>query len=194
MKDIHKDTSAKARQKGGWIALAVCGVLLVLGVGVGVGIYMSRDDGKDNPSPPSTYFDGNKTAQGTIIDGAYGNENQEETETVGEGYFEMKMSNTAWDCDSETMAAEGAWVANVDSNVYDMYFVLKDSKEQSTVYYTSPVIKIGQTLTDIALDTVLEPGRYECIMEHHLLDPETNQELDGLDVYFTINIKDVEAN
>lgn len=56
-------------------------------------------------------------------------------------------------------------------------------------------LEIGEDpLTDITLETALEPGQYECIMEHHLLDPGTSQEVDGLDLYLTINVKDVEAN
>lgn len=55
-------------------------------------------------------------------------------------------------------------------------------------------LEIGEDpLTDITLEASLEPGKYECIMEHHLLDPDTSQEVDGLDLYVTINVKDVEA-
>lgn len=195
MKNIHENTSAKVKGKGGWIALAVCGLLLVVAVVEGVVIFSGRTKEPDELTPPSsTYYDGNKVAQGAIVNDSYSEDGQGEDESVDTGYFAVRMNDTKWDFDANTMKAEKVYVANSPDNVYDMYFKIVNPEDES-VLYTSPILEVGgEALRDITLDAILEPGRYECIMEHHFLDPETNQEVDGLDMYLTINIKNVEAN
>ena len=130
--------------------------------------------------------------QGTLVDESY-SEPEEEEMTPVLGLFEVNLGGN-WQFDSKTLTAENIYVANSEDNVYDMYFDLVEETSEK-VLYTSPVIKIGQRLEEtVTLDAELEPGKYTCTLVHHLLDPETSQEIDGLNLELDIEILPMEAN
>lgn len=175
------------KKKGGKIAYTIGGAVLVVAVAIGAFVLGTRqNNGEDEEKPQVTNAPVKKSGgEGTIIDESY--EKPESEETVGLGFYEAKMS-TDWVFDSKTLKSTNeVYIANADENVYDMYFDLVD-ESSDTIIYTSPVIEIGDALEELTLDTPLEPGKYTCLMVHHLLDPETDQEVDGLDLYVDIEI------
>lgn len=64
-------------------------------------------------------------------------------------------------------------MANSKDNETAVYFdvVRNDTKE---TIYQSPVIPVGQDLSNITLDQDLEAGDYECTLTYHLIDDEQN--------------------
>ena len=59
------------------------------------------------------------------------------------------------------------------ANKHDVYFdiIRTDTNER---IYASPVLPIGSHLEAITLDSDLDAGTYDCIVEYHLVDEEQN--------------------
>ncbi len=93
--------------------------------------------------------------------------------TVETGYYEASM-NTTWTFATGSDVSEDAYVANVEGNTNDVYFDVVLAEDENQVIYKSPVLPIGSELQDIALDTPLDAGTYNCICIYHLIDDEQN--------------------
>ena len=93
-------------------------------------------------------------------------------EYVAPGYYETNMATT-WNFANGDAVSDNAYVRNVEGNTNDVYVdvSIADSDE---IIYKSPVIPRGETLTNIALDKVLEAGTYDCVATYHLVDDEQN--------------------
>lgn len=186
---------SEQKKKGGRTALVAGGVCLVVLAGIAVAVALNRgQDGlseDDIAAESKTQIDSN-VGQGMLVDESYSEPEDDSMEPVL-GLYEVTLGGE-WEFDSRTYTAENIYVANSEDNVYDMYFDLVERSSEK-VLYTSPVIKIGQRLEEkVTLDTDLEPGRYTCTLVHHLLDPETSLEIDGLNLELDIEILPMEAN
>ncbi|SDI38001.1 hypothetical protein SAMN05421493_1133 [Pseudobutyrivibrio sp. 49] len=89
------------------------------------------------------------------------------------GYYEASMSTT-WTFATGSDVSDDAYVANVEGNTNDVYFDVVLAEDEDQVIYKSPVIPIGGELQNIALDTPLEAGTYDCVCIYHLIDEEQN--------------------
>jgi hypothetical protein len=96
-----------------------------------------------------------------------------EAELIEPGYFETSMTND-WHFSSGNDVSKDAYVANVVSNTNDIYFDVVLAEDESQVIYKSPVIPIGASLDNIALDTPLDPGTHNCVVIYHLIDEDQN--------------------
>lgn len=114
-------------------------------------------------------------------------EERQQQESVAPAYYTVTM-NPTWHFAAGDEASDDAVVINVETNTNDVYFdvVLADDEEQ--ILYKSPVIPRGGRLEDIALDTPLEPGTYDCVVIYHLIDQE-QQTLSTLRVAITILVE-----
>ena len=99
-------------------------------------------------------------------------ENQGEERTPV-GYYTVTM-NYEWHFPSGDSVSPDAYVENVKNNTNPVYLdvFLKDDMENAV--YKSPVIPVGGSLTDIALDTPLEAGTYDCVAVYHIVDDDQN--------------------
>lgn len=108
-------------------------------------------------------------------------------EYVPTGYYASKMSTT-WHFSSGDAVSEDAYVENSIDNTNDVYFDVFLSSDESTPILESPVIPIGAKMENIALDTVLEAGTYDCVMVYHLVDEDQNT-ISTLRIGFTIIVE-----
>lgn len=108
-------------------------------------------------------------------------------EYVAPGYYATKMSTT-WHFSSGDAVSEDAYVENDIDNTNDVYFDVFLSSDESTPILESPVIPIGSKMENIALDTVLGAGTYDCVMVYHLVDENQNT-ISTLRVGFTIIVE-----
>ncbi len=106
---------------------------------------------------------------------------------VAPGYYASKMTTT-WHFSSGDAISEDAYVENDADNTNDVYFDVFLSSDESTPILESPVIPIGAKMENIALDTVLDAGTYDCIMVYHLVDEDQNT-ISTLRVGFTIIVE-----
>ncbi len=86
------------------------------------------------------------------------------------GSYEVTM-NTTWEFENGGSASSNAYVENSTANSNDVYFDLVRSDTGETIY-SSPIIPVGSHLENIALDTALEAGNYDCVLTYHLLDED----------------------
>lgn len=108
-------------------------------------------------------------------------------EYVAPGYYASKMTTT-WHFSSGDAISEDAYVENDIDNTNDVYFDVFLSSDESTPILESPIIPIGAKMENIALDTVLDAGTYDCIMVYHLVDEDQNT-ISTLRVGFTIIVE-----
>lgn len=94
-------------------------------------------------------------------------------EYIEPGYYSASMS-TIWHFENGNAISEDAYVENVKENTNDVYFdIFLDDNENDSIF-ESPVIPRGSELNNIALDTALSAGTYDCVLVYHLIDEEQN--------------------
>ena len=97
----------------------------------------------------------------------------EDEEFVEPGYYTVTMSYD-WHFAAGDAVSSDAYVENVTGNTNAVYFDLFLTSDEENAIYKSPVIPVGSSLRDIALDTELDVGTYDCVEVYHLVDDEQN--------------------
>lgn len=92
---------------------------------------------------------------------------------VEPGYYSASMT-TIWHFPTGDAASEDAYVANVVGNTNDVYFDVFLADDENEPILESPILPRGSELEEIALDTPLPAGTYDCVMVYHLIDEEQN--------------------
>ncbi|HCT91825.1 MAG TPA: hypothetical protein DF613_10685 [Lachnospiraceae bacterium] len=97
----------------------------------------------------------------------------EEAEFVEPGYYTVTM-NYDWHFATGDAVSSDAYVENLVENTNAVYFDLFLASDEENAIYKSPVIPVGGRLQDIALDTKLDAGTYDCVAVYHLVDDDQN--------------------
>ncbi len=97
----------------------------------------------------------------------------EEEEYVAPGYYTVTM-NFDWHFAAGDAVSEDAYVENAVGNTNAVYLDLFLAEDEENAIYKSPVIPVGSSLEDIALDTPLSAGTYDCVAVYHLVDDDQN--------------------
>lgn len=97
----------------------------------------------------------------------------EEEDYVDPGYYTVTM-NYDWHFPTGDAVSSDAYVENITENTNAVYFDLFLVSDEENAIYKSPVIPVGSSLQDIALDTALDSGTYDCVMVYHLVDDDQN--------------------
>lgn len=131
-------------------------------------------------APRSTVLD-----RGFVDEDNAGNIMDEMSEKVGKGMFECKMT-TAWTFDDGKSASPNAYVANVENNLYTLYF---DVYEESTneLLYSSPMLPVGTELKNFKLDKELTAGEYDAVVMYTMVD-ENLEEVSTVGFKVTVSI------
>lgn len=111
-------------------------------------------------------------------------ENMLQGNYVAPGYYSVSM-RTTWHFAKGDGVSDDAFVENLAENTNDVFFDVFLADNEDEAIYQSPILPRGSRLNDIALDTVLSAGTYDCVMVYHLVDEEQNT-LSTLRVAFTI--------
>lgn len=116
-------------------------------------------------------------------------------ENVGESVAEMKTAaslgagsytaemNSTWHFPDGKSPSDDAYVANSNDNELPVWFgvTLGDGR----TVYESPVLPVGTSISQFALDEELEEGDYGATVTYHLIDEDQN-ELSTLSIGITI--------
>jgi hypothetical protein len=94
---------------------------------------------------------------------------------VAEGMFECQMS-MKWNFPDGKSESPDAYVANSAMNTHPFYFDIYFD-DTGEVIYSSPVIPVGSTISNIKLDKELPAGKYEAICLYNLLSDEESQQV-----------------
>lgn len=130
-------------------------------------------------------------SQSTLLDRGFVDESNvddvmdEMSEKVSKGMFECKMT-TAWTFDDGKSESPNAYVANVENNLYTLYF---DVYEESTneLLYSSPMLPVGTELKNFKLDKELDAGEYNAVVMYTMVD-EDLEEVSTVGFKVTISI------
>lgn len=107
-------------------------------------------------------------------------------EVVPIGYYETIMNST-WNFPSGDEVSSNAYVENAMANTNSVYFDVTLADTNETIY-ESPILPVGSHLENIALDSKLSAGTYDCIVTYHLLNEE-NRSVSTLKLTLTIIIE-----
>lgn len=97
----------------------------------------------------------------------------EEKDFVEPGYYTVTM-NYDWHFATGDAVSEDAYVENMTENTNAVYLDLFLTSDEENAIYKSPVIPVGSSLQDIALDRKLDAGTYDCVAVYHLVDDNQN--------------------
>lgn len=107
------------------------------------------------------------------------------SEKVDEGMFECKMTTT-WTFEDGASVSPNAYVANVESNRYDICFdVYEEGTEE--LLYSSPILPVGTEIEGIKLDKELSAGEYDAVVMYTLVD-EAEKEVSTAGFHITIYV------
>jgi hypothetical protein len=185
------DSTATGSNSGkggkGLVVGIVVAVIVILAL-VGVIIFLVLTKSKDAPAPiaeEQTEERRNVVVTPDNVEEVI--EKMNEEQFTEPGFFETSMTNV-WHFTNGKATSQDAYVANVVNNTNDVYFDIVLESDESKTIYKSPVIPRGSSLEQIALDTPLEAGTYECVMIYHLVD-ENQKTISTLRVGITVIIE-----
>ncbi|HCT89984.1 MAG TPA: hypothetical protein DF613_01175 [Lachnospiraceae bacterium] len=111
----------------------------------------------------------------------------DEAEFVEPGYYTVTM-NYDWYFAAGDAVSSDAYVENTVGNTNPVYFDLFLASDEENAIYKSPVIPVGSRLEDIALETPLDAGTYDCVAVYHLVDEDQNT-ISTLRVTVTVTVE-----
>lgn len=97
----------------------------------------------------------------------------EDEDFVEPGYYTVTM-NYDWHFATGDAVSEDAYIENMTENTNAVYLDLFLASDEEKAIYKSPVIPVGSSLRDIALDQKLDAGTYDCVAVYHLIDDDQN--------------------
>ncbi len=121
-----------------------------------------------------------------VTDVAFDRSSLDDVNTENTESFDVKM-NRDWTFAEGTLPSGDAYVANPVSNVNDVYFDITVSGSDKTVY-TSPVIPVGSHIENITLDDDLPAGKYNSVLEYHMLGKDGKTVTGKLKIALTITV------
>ncbi len=111
------------------------------------------------------------------------------SEPTTPGYYTVTQNSTWYFADGES-PSDNAFVENATENTSDVYFdvfIKGEEDNEDNALYKSPVLPVGQSVSNIKLDKDLDAGTYECVIVYHLVD-EDQKTFDTVRVGLTISI------
>lgn len=180
----NKKESADKKRRNIIIVIVVAFVALVAALIACIVLLLAKQ--KEEPVQQSE-----STQRSTVLDRGFVDEDNagdivdEMSEKISKGMFECKMT-TAWTFDDGKSESPNAYVANVENNLYTLYF---DVIEESTneLLYSSPMLPVGTELKNFKLDKELAAGEYDAVVMYTMVD-ENMEEVSSVGFKVTISV------
>lgn len=181
--------SKKAKKKGKKGGAKAAGIILLAVVflamaGMIIYLLMSRQPEKEEESG----LRGTIVTPSNVQDVIEEMDQKTPEESVAAGYYTVRM-NYEWYFATGDAVSENAYVENLSVNTNAVYLDLFLEGDEENAIYKSPVIPLGSSLQDIALDTPLEAGTYPCVAVYHLVDDD-QKTLSTLRVTVTVVVEE----
>lgn len=159
------------------IALAVCIILLVKRPDV---------EQSDHPEPESTISPAAAALERGFVEESVTQDIMSEmADKVEEGMFECKMTTT-WTFEDTDSVSPNAYVANVESNRYTLYFdVYQEGTEE--LLYSSPMLPVGTEFQEVKLEKDLPAGEYKAVVMYTMVD-DNYEEVSSVGFSITISV------
>jgi len=162
-----KNIEGKGGRKGGRIVLIICLVAIIILLGVIIFLLLRKQQ-----TPVETADTGPERE--TLV-------TEENAEQVATSFIEdtpeyipqnytVTMSSE-WTFEDGSEPSLDAYVENSTFNTTGVYFdiLMEDTEE---VLFESPIIPVGEHISDIKLNKDLEAGKYDCVCVYHLVDDD----------------------
>ena len=176
-----KEPAGKNRKN---IIVIVAFVVLIAALAACIVLLLTRQ--KEEPAQVSeSPVRSNVLDRGVVDEDNAGEIMDEMSEKVSKGMFECKMT-TAWTFDDGKSESPNAYVANVENNLYTLYF---DVYEETTneLLYSSPMLPVGTELKNFKLDKELPAGEYDAVVMYTMVD-ENLEEVSNVGFKVTITV------
>lgn len=178
----QKETAGKKRRNT--IIIAAAFILLLAALAACIVLLVTRQ--KEEPVQQSEGIARSSVLdRGIVDDDNAGDIMDEMSEKVSKGMFECKMT-TAWTFDDGQSESPNAYVANVDNNVYTLYFDVYD-EATNELLYSSPMLPVGTELKNFKLDKELAAGEYDAVVMYTMVD-ENMEEVSSVGFKVTISV------
>lgn len=155
--NMSKQKENHKGKKGGRAVILIC--VFVIVILLTIVVHLLLDKKEDEPKR-------NVVVNSDNVDEVL--ENLEDPVPLGS--YEVTMNST-WNFASGDVASENAYVENAKTNTNSVYFDVTRIDTGETIY-ESPILPVGTHLENIALDSNLPNGSYDCLITYHLLDDE----------------------
>lgn len=182
----NQKENTEKKSKNTIVIIIAALVIVIAALVVCVVILLTKQKEEQAPVPES----GNAANTSVLDRGIVDNDNVEDImnemdEKVSEGMFECKMT-TAWTFDDGKSSAPNAYVANVENNLYTLYF---DVYEETTneLLYSSPMLPVGTEIKNFKLDKELPAGEYDAVVMYTMVD-ENLEEVSSVGFKVTISV------
>lgn len=182
----NQKENTEKKSKNTIVIIIAALVIVIAALVVCVVILLTKQKEEQAPIPES----GNAANTSVLDRGIVDNDNVEDImnemdEKVSEGMFECKMT-TAWTFDDGKSSAPNAYVANVENNLYTLYF---DVYEETTneLLYSSPMLPVGTEIKNFKLDKELPAGEYDAVVMYTMVD-ENLEEVSSVGFKVTISV------
>lgn len=176
-----KEPAGKNRKN---IIVIIAFVVLIAALAACIVLLLTRQ--KEEPAQVSeSPARSNVLDRGVVDEDNAGEIMDEMSEKVSKGMFECKMT-TAWTFDDGKSESPNAYVANVENNLYTLYF---DVYEEATneLLYSSPMLPVGTELKNFKLDKELPAGEYDAVVMYTMVD-ENLEEVSNVGFKVTITV------
>ncbi len=174
---MGKKSQAKAGMGG--LIIGIVAAVIIIGL-IGIIIYLLNSRGEEPEEKQRNVVVTSENVEDIIA-------SMELAEYVEPGYYSASMTNQ-WHFSKGDAVSEDAFVENLEENTNDVYFDVFLASDETTPILESPVIPRGAKLDNIALDTPLEKGTYDCVMVYHLVD-ENQKTVSTLRVGITVIVE-----
>lgn len=179
----QKEAAGKSR-KNLVIIIVIAFVILIAALVTCIFLLLAKQ--KEEPvQEPASPARTNVLDRGIVDEDNAGDIMDEMSEKVSKGMFECKMT-TAWTFDDGKSESPNAYVANVENNLYTLYF---DVYEEATneLLYSSPMLPVGTELKNFKLDKELPAGEYDAVVMYTMVD-ENLEEVSNVGFKVTITV------
>lgn len=160
---VLEQRSNNNKKKGGVIVFAVCIVIIIALSGMVIYLLTSRKTLEAEKEPVNRNVVVNEQNVEEVLA-------QLPEQKTPVGSYEVTMNST-WRFANGEAISENAYVENAEANTNSVYFDVTRADTKETLY-ESPILPVGSYLENIALDTKLSAGNYDCLITYHLLDEE----------------------
>lgn len=178
----QRETAEKKRRNK--IIIAIAFILLVSALVTCIVLLLTKQ--KEEPVQESESPTRSAVLDRGIVDeDNAGNIMDEMSDKVSKGMFECKMT-TAWTFDDGKSESPNAYVANVENNLYTLYFDVYD-EATNELLYSSPLLPVGTELKNFKLDKELAAGEYSAVVMYTMVD-ENQEEVSSVGFKVTISV------
>ncbi len=186
-------TPSKPSEKSNKKLIIIISVIAVVIIAILVGVIIWLMSGEESSRPQALE---NTGGRGTVITDENADEIINEPSDDSSYTTEQRSS---WYFPSGAEASPNSYVRNNERNTNPVYFNINlrddaQSVEEKDLVYESPIMEVGQSVTNVKLNKRLEPGDYNAILTYHIIQftddsKENYEELRTVSTGITLHIQ-----